>query len=147
MSELNAPQVTPIVDPNAAVTQDDLTKWYELQKELAIVKDAEMKLRNKIFKGLFTDPREGVNKHPLAEGWILKADHKIDRKVEEALLSTLTPALREKGINPDSLVKWKPELVTAEYRKLTEEEMKLFDQVLTITPGTPSMEIVLPKRG
>jgi hypothetical protein len=146
MSDLNAPQVTPIVDPAAAVTQEDLTKWYELSKQLETIKTAEMDLRKKIFKGIFTEPREGVNKHALTDGWILKADHKINRKVDEALLATMSPAMREKGINPDALVKWKPELVTGEYRKLTEEEMKLFDQVLTITEGSPQMEIVLPKR-
>lgn len=146
MSELHAPQVTPIVDPAATVTQEDITKWYDLSKQLEIVKTAEMDLRKKIFKGLFTAPTEGVNKLDLSDGYVLKGDHKINRKVEEALLSTMSPAMREQGINPDALVKWKPELIVAEYRKLTKEERTLFDQVLTITDGSPALEIVLPKR-
>jgi hypothetical protein len=138
--------VAPIADPAEAVTAEDLTKWYELTKQLEAVKDLELTMRKRIFAGLFKDPVEGVNKVNLTAGWILKADHKINRRVDEALLVTMSPQFREAGINPDVLVRWKPDLAVTEYRKLTELEMKLFDQVLTITPGTPQMEIVLPKR-
>lgn len=143
---MSDPTVAPIVNPDEVVTADDLTKWYDLTKQLEVIKEAEITLRNKIFKGLFKDPKEGVNKVDLSEGWVLKADHKINRRVDEALLTTMSAQFREQGINPDVLVKWKPELAITEFRKLTETEHKLFDQVLTITPGTPQMEIVLPKR-
>jgi hypothetical protein len=46
----------------------------------------------------------------------------------------------------DKLVKWKPEVAITEYRKLTEEERNRFDQCLVIKPGSPSLEIVIPKR-
>lgn len=146
MSNEKAPEVSAIVDPATQVDGTDIAKWYELTKQLETIKQAEMDLRKKIFAALFKDPKEGVNKVPLTEGWMLTADHKINRKVDEALLTTMAPQFREAGINPDLLVRWKPDLAVTEYRKLTETEMKLFDQVLTITPGTPQMEIVLPKR-
>ena len=146
MSDKNEQTVAAIVNPDEVVTGEDITNWYDAQKKLEVLKDYELKLRNKIFKGCFKNPREGVNKFPLTEGWILKADHKINRKVDEALLTAMAPKFREVGINPDVLVKWKPELAVSEYRKLTEEEHKLFDQVLEIKEGTPQMEIVLPKR-
>lgn len=142
-----APEVTAIVKPEEAVSGADVAKWYNLQKQLAQVKDEEMALRNKIFKGLFKDPVEGVNKFPLSDGWILNADRTINRKVLEDILTTMSPKLREAGINPEVLVKWEPELSITEYRKLTEDERKLFDQVLEIKDGSPQMKIVLPKRG
>jgi hypothetical protein len=133
------------IEPEEA-TQEDLNNWYILQEQLEKVKEAELILRKKICKFYFRDPKEGVNKYPLDEGWVMKCDHKINRTVDESLLTTLSSTLREKGINPEALVKWKPELKLAEYRKLTEEERNMFDKVLTIKDGTPALEIVLPKR-
>lgn len=143
---MTEPTVAPINNPDEVVTAEDLTKWYGLVKELEIAKDLELTLRKKIFAGLFKNPQEGVNKVDLTDGYVLKADHKINRKVHEDLLLSMSRQMRDIGLNPDVLVNWKPELKISEYRKLTESEHAIFDQVLTITPGTPQLEIVLPKR-
>ncbi len=130
----------------APVTQEEMNTWHKLVSELERVKNAELALRNKIFAHFFQQPKEGTNTAPLAAGWVIKGDYKINRKVELPQLNVFVAPLREKGIPMDDLIRYKPEVVTAEYRKLTDEQRKEFDQVLTITVGTPSLEVVLPKR-
>lgn len=135
--------------PTNEVTSTDLAEWYKMQQKLAKLKSAEALLRNKIFKGLFLAPTEGTNKHQLNDGTgaVLKATHVINRSVDEGALDALKEELRNKKIKTADLIRYKPELVISEYRKLTDEEQKLFDRVLIVKPGTPQMEIVIPKRG
>ena len=106
-----------------------------------------MLLRTKIFKGLFPNPVEGTNSVPLGtEGWQIKAKYPINRKPDVALLTARAQELREAGIPLDSVIRAVPELATGEYRKLTDEQRHLLDQVMEIKPGSPALEIVLPKR-
>ena len=133
--------------PENAVTQADLDAWSEMAQKLAALKSAEMLLRVKIFKGLFPNPVEGTNSVPLGtEGWQIKAKYPINRKPDVALLTARAQELREAGIPLDSVIRAVPELSTTEYRKLTDEQRHLLDQVMEIKPGSPSIEIVLPKR-
>lgn len=133
--------------PANAVTQADLNAWSEMQQKLSALKSAEMLLRIKIFKGLFPAPVEGTNSVPLGDdGWVIKAKYPVNRKPDVALLTARAPELRAAGIPLDTVIRTVPELSTTEYRKLTEEQQKLLDQVMDIKPGSPALEIVLPKR-
>ncbi len=132
--------------PVQEVTQEDLNLWYKLTEELARVKVAEMELRKKIFGAKFPSPVEGTNTIPLTEGWVLKGQYKIDRKVDEAAVVALTPVLKEHKIPIKELIIYKPELAIREYRNLDEAQMAIFNQVLLIKPGSPSLEIVKPRR-
>ena len=133
--------------PENTVTQEDLNEWAAMSKQLGELKSKEMLLRMKIFKGLFIDPVEGTNSVPLGtEGWVIKAKYPINRKIDVALLTARAAELREAGIPVDSVVRTVPELAVAEYRKLSEDMQKLFDTVMDVKPGSPSLEIVLPKR-
>lgn len=123
-----------------------LAKWWQLSKQLAELRAEEMALRKEIFEECFPSPREGVNDYPLEAGYVLKGTYKLDRKLDEAALDSLAKELREEGVPVDSLVVYKPSLVTKEYRELTEEQRILFEQVITIKPASPSMAIVLPKK-
>ena len=138
--------------PENTVTQEDLSQWYQLQEQLKKLKAAELLLRMKIFKGMIKDPKEGTNTVPLAEGWVLKGKHVINRDVDQAALTVNTavdPAthmsrLSANGIHVEQLIKWKPELVTKNYRTLTAEQQKIFDECLIIKEGSPQLEIMLP---
>lgn len=133
--------------PENAVTQADLNAWSEMQQKLAALKSAEMLLRVKIFKGLFPSPVEGTNSVPLGDqGWVIKGKYPINRKPDVALLTARAKELRDAGIPLDSVIRAVPELSTTEYRKLTDEQRHLLDQVMEIKPGSPALEIVLPKR-
>jgi hypothetical protein len=142
--------------PADMLTAKEVFDWYECTEELAKLKVREALLRARVFRHLVPVPKEGVNTIALAEspifagvdtqGYVLKADHKINRSVDEASLVVLQPKFQEALIVTDKLIKRKPELVIGEYRKLTAEQQQLFDQALIVKPGTPQLDIVLPVR-
>jgi len=137
-----------------AITQADIEAWYKLQQRMAEDKAAEAMLRARIFRGIFTAPTEGTNTHDLDDGtgFVLKGTRVVNRKVLEDEVESYKVRMKEEGSNLpkfkfDKLIKWKPELIKSEYNKLTDEERHQFDAVLEIKDGTPSLEIVKPKRG
>lgn len=132
--------------PDNTVTQADLEHWYKLQEELKRIKASEMLLRQKIFGAYFPSPVEGTNSAPLGDGFVLKGKYTINREVDPGALGALRPRLLEAGIKADDIVQYKPSLVLKEYRTLTEEQTKLFDQCLIVKPGSPALEIVLPAK-
>ena len=132
--------------PKDEFKQSDLEEWYRLKAELAAVKAKEMLLRTKIFKACFPAPKEGTNNYDLPDGYVLKAQYALNRDVDLAAFTVLKPVFMEHGIAADKLVRYKAELAKAEYNKLTEEERNIVDQMLVIKPGSPALEIVLPKK-
>ena len=132
--------------PENQVTQQDMERWYTVQEQLSKLKNEEQLLRQKIFKGMFHDPKEGTNSVDLADGFVLKGKRVINRTVDDAAFKASVEELAKNGIATDQIVKYKPELVTSEYRKLTAEQINLFDTVLIVKEGMPGLEIVKPKR-
>ena len=132
--------------PENEVTQHDMERWYVVQNQLTKLKNEEQLLRRKIFEGKFLDPKEGTNSLDLGDGFVLKGKRVINRTVDEAAFKASLEELAKNGIATDQIVKYKPELVTSEYRTLTEEQRQLFDCVLIIKDGMPGLEIVKPKR-
>ena len=140
--------------PANTVTQADLEEWFRLQEQLKKIKASEMLLRQKIFGAYFPSPEEGTNSAPLADGYVLKGKHTINRELDPGAFGAMRvpdpdsgkSRFEAAGINVDSLVQYKPSLVLKEYRTLTEEQRKLFDQVLIVKPGSPALEIVLPAK-
>lgn len=133
--------------PKDEVTEGkDLAAWFKMALELKALKASEMLLRKRVFGGFFPDPKEGVNKAPLKDGYVLEATYPIERKFDEAALTAMAPQFEEHKIVTDSLVKQKPSLVVSAYRLLTDEQRVVFDQALVIKPGSPtSMKVVPPK--
>lgn len=136
------------------VTAEDLATWFKKKAQLAKLKGEEAMLRSRIFKFYFPTPTEGSkdNKVPLNDGTgaILQADYVINRTVDEHQLDGLKEAMFAEGSNLPQLdltklIKWKPELSITEYRKLSDEERLVLDRCLVIKPGSPQMEIKVPK--
>jgi hypothetical protein len=132
--------------PENQVTQQDMERWYVVSDQLTKLKNEEQLLRQKIFKGMFHDPKEGTNSVDLADGYVLKGKRVINRTVDDAAFKASIEELAKNGIPTDEIVKYKPELVTSAYRKLTAEQINLFDTVLIVKDGMPGLEIVKPKR-
>lgn len=108
----------------------------------------EMKLRKEMMATFFPEPVEGVNTLDLEQGWVLRANYKIDRKIDEAMLPTVNAQLREIGVNPDPLVRYKPELDTKAYKALVQINpiaAKVFDDAMTSKPASPILELKAPK--
>lgn len=129
-----------------AVTQAEINEWFALTEELAEKKEREMVLRKKIFGFFIQQPEEGVNSVPMSDGWVMKGTYKIDRKVKEELLAANAEELKNAKLPMKELIKLKPSLSVTAYKKLTDDQKKIFDKVLEIKPGAPTLEIVKPKR-
>lgn len=131
------------------ITMKDLVEWEKLHNQLALLKAKEMDLRKRIYAHYFPAPKEGTNNHSLAEGYLLKAQRKIDRKVNQedllALASEGGPFLQA-GIDANSLIRWVPELEIKAYRALPDDKRIIFEQCLTIKDGSPQLDIVLPAK-
>lgn len=144
--------LTQVTTPTVA----DIARLYRMQEELTKLKAAEAMLRRRIADHFFPSPTEGSagNKYPINDGTgaILQMDHKLSRAVLEPELEVYKAALKEEGANLpklplNKLLKYKPELVKAEYNKLTDEERAACDTFLNIKPGMPDLKVVIPKRG
>lgn len=132
--------------PEDEFSERDLQEWYKAKQELARVKSREMLLRMKVFRACFPVPKEGTNSFELPDGYVLKATYGLNRDVDMGAFQVLKPMLEENNISADALVQYRASLKKAEYNKLTEEERRLVDQALIIKPGSPSMDIVKPKK-
>lgn len=142
--------------PQDVLTATEVFEWYRISEELSALKVKEALLRARVFRHLVPVPVEGTNsvdlsKHPVFAGMdtgggVLKATHVIRRDIDQGALTTLTPQLQEAKLPLTDLIKWEPSLVIKAYRKLTKEEMQLFDQALIVKPGSPQVDIVIPKK-
>lgn len=126
-------------------TNEDILDWLETKSQLARVKAKEAILREKIIKTFFSGPTEGTNNFELGNDYKLKYTHKLTREVDEAMLTNLLPALREKEIDVDQLIERKPSLKVKNWRGLNAEQHQIFDQCITTKPASGSLEFVKPK--
>lgn len=138
------PVAAPVLE--APATQKDIERWYVVAEQLAKAKEEEMTLRKKIAKTYFPDPVEGVNDVPMSDGWVMKMTYKIDRKIISEKFALLQDEFKTAKLPLKDLVRFKPDLAVGEYKKLTEEQRKLFDKAMEIKPGAPTLEITKPKR-
>ena len=139
--------------PEDVVTGTDLAEWYRVKEELGKLKSKEALLRSRIARFYFPNPVEGTNTEEIGDGTgaVVKLSYVINRTVDQGALDALREAQKVEGsnapkINLDELVKFKPEVVISAYRELTDEEQHFFDQALIIKPGSPQLEITIPKR-
>lgn len=145
--KLNHPkgQNNPLND-ETPLTQDELWLWYKITEELDALKPKEMALRKKIAKHYFSNPREGTNSTDLPNEYVMKMVHTINRKFDEGQLQANILNLVKANIPINSLIKREPTLIISGYRGLVAEQRDLVDLCLIATPGSPQLEIVLPKR-
>lgn len=122
-----------------------ISEWESTKRLAKTYVDQERILRAEIVATLFDAAVvKGTENLPLGNGYKLKCvkteDYKLSDpvKVKEICdeLPTSVSAL---------LVKWKPELSSAAYNKLTDVEQALFNDVLEIKPGSPQVSLEEPK--
>lgn len=145
--------MTTAAEVAVAERNQEVRDWLEASRQLAHWKNEENRLRLAVIARNFpTHKDEGTENFQLdAEGYALKAVFKFnynlnnrDDAVDKAL-TKLEKASEEGKFIAERLVKWKPEISVTEWRNLDPKYAKLFDGVLTVSPGTPSLEFVVPK--
>lgn len=151
----------PEASPYDAMTQDQvLMEWKKLKEDVASAQEKEREMRAYIVKRAFPNGKEGMNTAELGNGYQLKAGIKLNYnldpdldKVENAL-DQIEKIGNEGSFIAERLVSWKASFLVSEYRKLCEfdasENQKkiksIIDGVLTITEGSPTLEIKEPKK-
>lgn len=115
--------------------------WTSVQAQLAHLKAREMEMRKDIAAELFPDPDEGTNTYELGKGYKLKLKHTLRRTIDEAVL----PSVLERLPHAEACIKNKPELVIKQYKKLQGDDLLIFEECLITKPGSPSLELVVPK--
>lgn len=117
-----------------------LFRWQEVTRQLSDLKAKEMEMRQKLFSSAFAMPKEGVNNFELMPNLIVKGTYKLNRTVDK---STLGATLKQLPSGyEEALINWKPEVKVSAYKKLTDDQRLIFDQCLTIKPGSPTLAIV-----
>lgn len=143
-------------------TDRDVEEWRLADEAMRKAKDTEINLRLPLARWYFQNPREGTNNHTLENNFVLKMKHTIRRKVDEALLALFRKPERLEGedesVEPKSkleragvdfatIFKAEYSLVVGEYRKLTEDQRKVVDQILIISDdSTPGLEYAPPAK-
>lgn len=123
---------------------DKITAWKDAAAELARLRGLEAKLRREVLATFCPEREEGTNKVALPHGWTLNVKQPYSYKVDEAavkdVLANIPPHLAE------DLVRMKPELNKRLYSSKSMDNFRdVFDQALTIKPGSASVELVAPK--
>jgi len=133
--------------PQDMTTEALTTEWWSASQSLELLKARELELRKELFARQFPNPVEGSaeNKVPLGDGWILQADHKINRTLDDAVVSALMKADNTRPL-AEKVFRYKPELNLKEFKGLSPEDRKVIADAVTEKPGTPALKIVLPKR-
>lgn len=121
--------------------------WFTAKETLDAAKAAELELRLKVVKEFFPNGlSKGVNNCPIDNGFVLKGTGTVNFKIDEAKVPVVLKMVKEKfKVNVD-VFKTKIELKTGDYGKLPDDIKSVIDEALTITPGTPQLEIAKPKR-
>ncbi|AUR88751.1 hypothetical protein NVP2117O_73 [Vibrio phage 2.117.O._10N.261.45.E9] len=121
-------------------------EWQQAAEELKTLRPLEMKLRKQVVEESFAQYKTGTNYADLGNDWRLKFVYKEEPKVDEAAVPAMLEELDK--VNPalrDTLFKYKPTLVNSVYKKLTDDERKIVDEVITLRPASPTLEVVPPK--
>lgn len=135
-----------------------IADYVETKKALAALQQLEREKRATLYTTLFPGNVDTTETLDLGNGFKLKATGSLnyrltfstkddgDKPLQNAL-DAIEKTGNEGAFIADRLVRWKPELSVSEYKKLeTASPIKaLIDSVLTITPGSPTLELVLPK--
>lgn len=123
-----------------------LEQWNALKSQLADLTEQERALRVELFGLAFPNPEEGskYNKLDLPNGYMLQGDYKINRRVDEAALDTV-----RKQMDPIAFgrtFRFKPDLITAGLRDLSDDQRAIASQAIIAAPGTPTLAIVQKKK-
>lgn len=149
----------------------EVQDWTEAKEALTEAKEKEMSARLTLTSSCFPTPKKGTQRYPLEGGYNVKlafgwnyslgVKGKISDQGTEVSVYDQVVALErdiaalgpEGSLLVERLIKWKPELSVTEYEALSrdtasEAEVRakaLIDELLTVTPKSPTLEIEAPK--
>lgn len=144
---------------NAIPSRDHaIIDWQNTKNALKALIELEREKRATLYKNLFPNNVDTTETVDLPNGYKFKAKGTLNYKLEfstkedgaknlDAAIDAIEKIGNEGTFIAERLVKWKPELSVSEYKALAADSpiKKIIDGVLTITPGSPELELVPPK--
>lgn len=122
-----------------------LNEWHEAEKQLNHWKQRENELRKEIFEASFPTPIRGKkNKTRIDHGMALIGDYRQNYKVDRALLTATMSDVENNGnVLPliHEVISFDPRVSESKFEALSDDDKKLLGDLLTVTPGTPGLEI------
>lgn len=85
-------------------------------------------------------------KIPINYGFVKNSEDKIDQARIEKALSKIERDGATGELIAERLIKWDPKLSLSEYKLLTPKHKAIIDEVIVTSEGTPTLEIVEPKK-
>ena len=113
--------------------------------------------KREVMAACFPEAEVGTNTLELGRGYKLKGVRKLNHNLAngegqlDAVLDSITKMGNEGTFIAERLVGWTPKLSISEYKKLEGSDpihkkiKDAIDGVLTITDGTPTLEVIVPK--
>ena len=151
-------ETSPVKTPEQ-IREETLQTWLDCQRVAKEAIERERAARAAVVAA-FPIPagkKEGTVNIPLNNGYglkvVLKQNYNIDQSNVDAALEAIEALGAEGQFIAERLVKFKADLSLTEYRMLADDNAtkaqkeikKLIDGVLTITDGTPTLELKEPK--
>lgn len=134
-----------VADVATVVPGDMIKEWLRLKVAKNEAEYAELTMRRAIIETFFAGQAEGSKTKKDTDGNSIGATIVVNRTIDKELLTVRAPQFAEQGIALDALIRYKPELVVGVYKKLSDQQRAVFDEVLTITDGTPQLKCEPPK--
>lgn len=134
--------------------------WEQASEAAAKAVADEKAAREAITSKWFKDAEEGANTITLKDGKLLKADCRINRKVDKAQYEAArTYCNTQAGVSQkvaermqrlagllDEVFRMTPELNTREWKELDAASRKLLADIVTEAPGTPNLKLESSKK-
>lgn len=137
---LDIPQQQPMTAEDA---YERLQLWFLDRQKLAPMKSHEHLERVALVKHYFADAGEGTTRLDLGGGFDLKVQLSFNYKVDEGELDNVSAdEIKALELPWDDLFVYKPTLNVKQFRQLNAEQTAFVQKLLTITDGSPQLEIV-----
>lgn len=121
-----------------------LDEWYEAKQNAEQWAQKEVALRKQIFAEAFPSPDVGTNKVKLPHGMALIGTYRMNYRIDQAALEESRSLIPAETL--EAVINYRPEIRDGKFRALSDEEQLLFAPFVTITPGTPGLEIKSAKK-
>lgn len=131
---------------------EKLKEWQNAQIQLDAFKEKESILRDEVYAVFFpkiasVGDTKGTFYEDLPNGWKIQAIKKMTATLDESAVPAIKEKLLElKVSNVDSLFKYKPSIVAAEYKKLNIESKSIVDEAISEKPAKVAIELQPPKQ-
>ena len=131
-----------------------LLQWEAAATALATAKEIELNLRKSVVEAFYPaehdDSRaEGTRSLDLGNGFKLKAVFKMNRRIDIGKVNDALECIEnvdaEGRFIAERIIRFKPELDKKEYDTCPAKYRRFIDEILTISPATPALEIIEPK--